>query len=137
MSYLIFPALFAVLFACNAMETKPEIVLGREWNSAAQVVADTASQFKPNDVIIIHIDNGKPFPAPEVELKIYQDGSNRVLFKRTSHVKDNGSKLTIKGLTSRPLTVKDILLTSTPGIYRVTFAVGDSVLAEKKMELVK
>ncbi|MDR0518001.1 MAG: hypothetical protein LBH25_13255 [Fibromonadaceae bacterium] len=136
---IIFLVLFAMaFFACNAVETEPKVVLGREWNNTAKVVADTASQFKSNDVIVILMDNGKPFPATEVELRVYQGVSgDRVLFKRSQVVKNKDTKAAIKGPDSKPLTVKDILRTSTPGTYRIAMAIGDSILAEKQLELVK
>jgi hypothetical protein len=136
MHYFIFLTVF-IIFACKAMETEPKIVLGREWNSAAKTVADTTSLFKPNDVIIIEMDNGKPFKTLDVELRIYQGESDRVLFKRSVQIKNNDSKAIVKGPESKPLKTKDILHSSTPGIYRVAFAAGDSILLEKKLELAK
>jgi hypothetical protein len=136
MRYLTFFALF-VIFACKAMETEPKIVLGREWNPTAKTVADTTSQFKPNDVIIIEMDNGKPFNALEVELRVYQGESERILFKRFVQVKNNDSKAIVKGPESKPLKTKDLLHSSALGTYRIVFATGDSILLEKKLELVK
>jgi len=43
----------------------------------------------------------------------------------------------VKGPDNKPLLAREILRTATPGIYRIAFAVGDSVIAEKRMELVK
>jgi hypothetical protein len=136
MRYFLFLAVFAI-FACEAMETEPKILLGHEWNANAKTVADTTSQFKPNDVIVIQMDNGKPFKTLSVEMRIYQGESDRVLFKHTVQVKSNDSKATLKGPESKPLKVSEILHSSTPGIYRVAFAEGDSILLEKKLELVK
>jgi hypothetical protein len=133
-------AFFALMFlACNPTETEPKIVFGHEWNAVALVVADTTSVFKPNDIIVIQMDNGgKPFPSKEVELRIYQgETGDRMLFKRTIPVKNIDAKATVKGPDSKPLTAKEILRTSTPGFYRVAFAIGDSIVLEKKMELVK
>lgn len=136
MRYFVFFAFFVVLFACNMTETEPKIILGREWNSNAGVVADTTSQFKLSDKIIIQIDNGKPFSASKVELRVYQDSNdNTPLFKHTTSVKGDEAKLTIG--VAKPPTVRNILRTTTPGIYRITFTAGDSLLAEKKMELIK
>jgi len=126
-----------MLFACNLAETEPKIVLGREWNAKAQVVADTTSQFRANDAILVQMDNGKPFPGEHVELRVYQGETDRILFKRNSTVKRSEAKLTIKGPESKPLMASELLRTSTPGTYRIAFAVGDSVLLEKRMELVK
>ncbi|MDR2732147.1 MAG: hypothetical protein LBB36_02905 [Fibromonadaceae bacterium] len=126
------------LIACNVTETEPKIILGHEWNETAKVVADTTSRFKPNDIIVIQMDNGKPFPSLEVELRVYQgESGNRILFKRTQSVKSKDSKAAIKGPNSKPLTAREILRTSSPGTYRIAFAIGDSILAEKKLELVK
>jgi len=136
MRYLPFLAVFA-LFACEAMETEPKILFGHEWNSAAKTVADTTSVFKPNDVIIIQMDNGKPFKTLEVEMRVYQGETDRVLFKRAIQVKNNDSKAILKGPESKPLQAKEILRSSTPGIYRIAFAQGDSILLEKKLEMVK
>jgi hypothetical protein len=136
MCYFLFLAVFAI-FACEAMETEPKILLGHEWNANAKTVADTTSQFKPNDVIVIQMDNGKPFKTLSVEMRIYQGESDRVLFKHTVQVKNNDSKATLKGPESKPLKVREILHSSTPGIYRVAFAEGDSILLEKKLELIK
>lgn len=131
-------AMFMVtFFACNLAETEPQIVLGREWNAKAQVVADTTSQFKANDAILVQMDNGKPFPGEFVELRVYQGETDRILFKRNSTVKRSEAKLTIKGPDSKPLKAGELLRTSTPGTYRIAFAVGDSILLEKKLELVK
>jgi hypothetical protein len=137
MRYLIVFSAMALL-GCEAVQTEPKIVLGHEWNATAQVVADTTSQFKANDIIVIQMDNGKPFPAVSVELRIYQgESGDRILFKRSQTVKNIDAKATVKGPDSKPLTAKEILRTSTPGIYRVAFAVGDSVMLEKKIELIK
>jgi len=136
MRYFLFFAVF-VIFACEAMETEPKIVFGREWNATAKTVADTSSQFKPNDAIIIQMDNGKPFKNLEIELRIYQGESDRILFKHTVQVKNNDSKAILKGPEVKPLKVKEILHSSTPGIFRVAFAAGDSILLEKKLELIK
>jgi len=126
------------IFACNPTESESKIVLGHEYNATAKVVADTTSKFKPNDIIVIQMDNGnKPFKSAEVELRIYQDETNRVLFKRSQTVKNTDSKAAIKGPDSKPLTAREILRTSTPGYYRIAFAIGDSIIAEKKMELIQ
>jgi len=132
-------AIFAVaFFACDPVVSEPKIVLGHEWNATAQVVVDTTSVFKPNDIIIIQMDNGnKPFKAVEVELRVYQGETNRILFKRSTPVKNTDAKVTIKGPDSKPLTARELLRTSTPGDYKVAFAIGDSILLEKKLELVK
>jgi hypothetical protein len=127
----------ALLLGCNAVETEPKIVLGHEYNASAQVVADTTSQFKANDVIVVQMDNGKPFSASEVELRVYQGESDRVLFKRAIPVKKNDSKAVLKGPDSKPLAARELMRTSTPGLYRIAFAVGDSILLEKKLEIVK
>jgi len=132
-------AFFALaLFACNPAEYEPRIILGHEYNATAKVVADTTSRFKPNDIIVIQMDNGnKPFHTTEVELRIYQgETGDRILFKRSIPVKNIDAKAVAKGTDSKPLTAREILRTSTPGIYRIAFAIGDSVLLEKKMELV-
>jgi len=114
------------------------VVLGHEWNATAKVVADTTSAFKANDIIVIQMDNGnKPFKSTEIELRIYQGETDRILFKRAQPVKNTDAKAVIKGPDNKPLMAREILRTSTPGLYRVAFAVGDSVIAEKKMELVK
>jgi len=136
MRYLLFLAVFAI-FACEAIETEPKILLGHEWNANAKTVADTTSQFKPNDVIVIQMDNGKPFKTLAVEMRIYQGESDRVLFKHTVQVKNNDSKATLKGPESKPLKVREILHSSTPGIYRVAFYDGDAFLLEKNLELAK
>ena len=136
MRYLFFLAVFAI-FACEAIETEPKILLGHEWNVTAKTVADTTSQFKPNDVIVIQMDNGKPFKTLAVEMRIYQGESERVLFKHTVQVKNNDSKAALKGPESKPLKVREILHSSTPGMYRVAFFDGDSLLLEKNLELVK
>jgi hypothetical protein len=136
MRYLLFFPIFAI-FACEATETEPKILLGHEWNATAKTVADTTSQFKPNDVIVLQMDKGKPFKTLAVEMRIYQGESDRVLFKHTVQVKNNDSKATLKGPESKPLKVKEILHSSTPGIYRVAFFDGDSLMLEKKLELVK
>jgi len=133
-------AFFALaFFACNPSEYEPRIVLGHEWNTTAKVVADTTSTFKPKDIIVIQMDNGnKPFHTTEVELRIYQgETGDRILFKRSIPVKNVDSKAVAKGTDSKPLTAREILRTSTPGFYRVAFAVGDSVMLYKKMELVE
>jgi len=131
-------ALTLALFACNPTESEPKIILGHEYNATAKVVADTTSKFKPNDIIVIQMDNGnRPFKAAEVELRVYQDETNRVLFKRSQAVKNTDSKAAIKGPDFKPLNAKDILRTSTPGYYRIAFAIGDSIIAEKKMELIQ
>jgi len=132
------PALFiATLFACKAGESEPKIVLGHEWNATAQVVADTTSVFKANDIIVVQMDNGKPFPGENVELRIYQGESDRITFRRITAVKKNEAKVTIKGPDSKPLTARELLRTSTPGTFRIAFAMGDSIMLEKKLELVK
>jgi hypothetical protein len=132
----LFSILFAMaLVACNTVETEPKVILGREWNTTAEVVADTVSQFKAKDRIVIQMDNGKPFPAQEVELRVYQHETNRILFKRASPVKSNQSKLSLN--IAHPITAAEILRTPTPGAYRIAFAIGDSIIAEKKLELVK
>jgi len=136
MRYLFFLAVFAI-FACEATYTEPKILLGHEWNVTAKTVADTTSQFKPNDVIVIQMDNGKPFKTLAVEMRIYQGESERVLFKHTVQVKNNDSKAALKGPESKPLKVREILHSSTPGMYRVAFFDGDSLLLEKNLELVK
>ncbi len=138
MRYFIFIALFAVLIGCDAIESEPKVVLGHEYNATAKVVADTTSQFKANDVIVIQLDNGnKKFKSVEIELRVYQGESDRILFKRSQPVKNTDVKAVLKGPDSKPLTAREILRTSTPGTYRIAFAVGDSIIAEKKMELVK
>jgi hypothetical protein len=124
-----------VLFACNSVETDPKVVLGKEWNQTAEIVADTTSQFRASDRIVIQMDNGKPFPSQEVELRVYQHESNRLLFKHASPVKSNQSKLSLNIV--HPIEASKILRTSTPGPYRIAFAIGDSIIAEKKLELVK
>jgi len=133
-------AFFALaFFACNPTEYEPRIVLGHEYNATAKVVADTTSTFKPKDIIVIQMDNGnRPFHTTEVELRIYQgETGDRILFKRAIPVKNVDAKAVAKGTDSKPLTAKEILRTSTPGIYRVAFAVGDSIMLYKKMELVE
>ncbi len=138
MRYFIFPALLAVLLGCNAAEYDPKVVLGHEWNATAKVVADTASVFKANDIIVIQMDNGnKPFKSLEVELRVYQGETDRILFKRSQPVKSNDAIAVLKGPDSKPLTAREILRTATPGIYRIAFAVGDSIIAEKRLELIK
>ncbi len=131
-------AFFALaFFACNPSEYEPRIVLGHEWNATAKVVADTTSKFRPKDIIVIQMDNGnRPFHTTEVELRIYQgEIGNRILFKRAIPVKNVDSKAVAKGTDSKPLTAKEILRTSTAGTYRVAFAIGDSILLQKKLEL--
>jgi len=133
-------AFFALIFfACNPTEYEPRIVLGHEYNATAKVVADTTSVFKPKDIIVIQMDNGnRPFHSEEVELRIYQgETGDRILFKRSIPVKNVDAKAVAKGPDSKPLTAREILRTSTPGFYRVAFAVGDSILLYKKMELVE
>ena len=139
MHYFFFLVLSVVaLLGCDTVESESKIILGHEWNSTAQVVADTTSQFKANDIIIIQMDNGnKPFKAVSVELRVYQDETNRILFKRPQTVKNTEAKVVLKGPDSKPMTARDILRTSTPGTYRIAFAIGDSIIAEKRMELVK
>lgn len=133
MCYIFLFALF--LFACNPHETEPKIVFGHEFNAGKGVVADTTSVFKANDIIVIQMDNGKPFPGTEVELRVYQGAGDRILFRRTKTVGSNDSKYTVIG--AKQMTAREILRTSTPGSYRIAFAVGDSILLEKKLELVK
>jgi hypothetical protein len=136
--FVVVSAVFTVLIGCNAVEYEPIVILGHEWNASAKVVADTTSEFKANDIIVIQIDNGnKPFKTAEIELRIYQDETNRVLFKRSQPVKNTDAKATVKGPDSKPLMARDILRTSTPGSYRIAFAISDSIIAQKKMELVK
>ena len=132
-----FIAFFAVLFlGCGEYESK--VVLGHDWNPTAKVVVDTTSVFKPNDIIVIEMDNGnKPFKAVEVELRIYQGESEHIMFKRAIAVKGTDAKAFLKGPNSEPLLARKILKTSTPGTYRVAFFIGDSMIAQKKMELVK
>jgi len=138
MRYFIFVVLFSVLIGCNVVEYEPKVILGHEYNATAKVVADTTSEFKANDVIVIQLDNGnKKFKAVEVELRVYQGESDRILFKRSQPVKNTDVKAVLKGPDSKPLTAREILRTSTPGTYRIAFATGDSILAEKRMELVK
>lgn len=134
-----FFVIFAIfLIGCKPTEYDPAVFLGREWNAMAGVVADTTSVFKASDVIVIQMDNGnKPFKAAEIELRIYQGETDRILFKRAQQVKDKDSKATLKGPDHKPLTAREILRTSTPGTYRIAFAVGDSIIAEKRMELVR
>ncbi|MDR2555780.1 MAG: hypothetical protein LBC64_10185 [Fibromonadaceae bacterium] len=136
MRYFLFLAVFAI-FACEATYTEPKILFGHEWNANAKTVADTTSLFKPNDVIVIQMDNGRPFKTLAVEMKIYQGESDRVLFKHTVQVKNNDTKAALKGPESKPLKVREILHSSTPGIYRVAFYDGDTFLLEKNLELVK
>ena len=133
MKFLIF-IFFAFLFACNAGETDPKILLGREWNESAKVVADTASQFKANDMIIIQMRNGKPFSVQEVELRVYLGETDKILFKRAKAVKKNDAEVIFKG---PEMTARNLLRTSTPGIYRIAIAAGDSIILEKRMELVR
>ena len=136
-NFFLFAIFAAAFFACDPVESEPKIVLGHEWNATAQVVADTTSVFKPNDIIVIQMDNGnKPFKAVEVELRVYQGETNRILFKRSTHVKNTEAKVTIKGPDSEPLTARKLLRTATPGPYRIAFAIGDSILLEKNLELV-
>ena len=138
MPYFIFLTLSVVFFwGCDAVESEPKVILGHEWNATAKVVADTTSVFKANDVIVIQLDNGKPFKAVAVELRVYQGETDRILFRRSQPVKNTDAAATVKGKDSQPMTARDILRTSTPGIYRIAFAVGDSIIAEKKMEMVK
>jgi len=139
MPYFIFFALFAAAFwGCNPVESESRVILGHEWNATAKVVADTTSVFKANDIIVIQMDNGnKPFKAAAVELRVYQDDTDRILFKRSQPVKNTDAVAAVKGPDSKPLTAREILRTSTPGTYRIAFAIGDSIIAEKKMELVK
>jgi len=138
MRNLILLALTLALFACNPTEYEPQIVLGHEYNATAKVVADTTSKFKPKDVIVIQMDNGnRPFKAAEIELRVYQNETNRVLFKRSQAVKNTDSKAAVKGPDFKPLTAREILRTSTPGYYRIAFAIGDSIIAQKKMELIE
>ncbi|GHV12386.1 hypothetical protein AGMMS49938_04830 [Fibrobacterales bacterium] len=127
------------LISCDPTATdEPKIFAGHEWNASAGVVADTTSLFKANDVIVIQMDNGKPFFAPEVEFRVYQgEVGDRVLFKRAIPVRNTDNRATIKGPESKPVTAREIFRTSTPGFYRVAFAIGDSVLLEKKLELAK
>jgi len=136
---LILLAFIFAIFACNPTESEPKIVLGHEYNATAKVVADTTSKFKPNDIIVIQMDNGnRPFRTSEVELRIYQgESGDRILFKRSIPVKNIDAKAVAKGPDSKPLVAREILRTSTPGIYRVAFAIGDSILLEKKMELIQ
>jgi len=129
---------FFILLGCKAGEYEPRVVLGHEWNATAKVVADTTSTFKANDIIVIQMDNGnKPFKSTEVELRIYQGETSRILFKRAQPVKNTDAIAVVKGPDNKPLLAREILRTATPGIYRIAFAVGDSVIAEKRMELVK
>jgi len=133
----IFPLLAMALVACN-VETEPKILLGHEWNSTAKVVVDTTSQFKANDIIIVQMDNGgRFFTSNSVELRVYQGETDRILFKRAIDVKKQDTKAVLKGPDSKPLTARELMRTSTPGTYRIAFAVGDSILLEKKLELVK
>jgi len=129
---------FFILLGCNATEYESKVVLGHEWNATAKVVADTTTTFKANDIIVIQMDNGnKPFKSTEVELRIYQGETDRILFKRSQPVKSTDAKAVVKGPDNKPLMAREILRTSTPGIYRIAFAVGDSVIAQKRMELLK
>jgi len=125
-------AFFALtFFACNPTEYEPRIVLGREYNATAQVVADTTSKFRLNDVVVVQMDNGnKPFHAEKVELRIYQGETDRILFRYSILVKNIDAKATL----TMPNLRKKI---PTPGIYRVAFAIGDSIMLERNMELMK
>lgn len=136
-NFLFFAVFALAFFACGALETEPKIVLGHEWNATAKVVADTTSVFKPNDIIVIQMDNGKPFTSDSVEMRVYKGESDHILFKRAQSVKKNDSKATFKGPDSEPLIVRKLLRTSAPGTYRIAFAANDSIILEKTLELVK
>ncbi|MDR2580473.1 MAG: hypothetical protein LBC85_05710 [Fibromonadaceae bacterium] len=125
---------FLLLVACKVSETEPRILLGREWNESAKVVADTASQFKANDIIIIQMQNGKRFPVQEVELRVYLGETDKVLFRRSKAVRKNDAEVIFRG---PEMTARNLLRTSTPGIYRIAVAAGDSIIVEKRMELIR
>ncbi|MCL2101478.1 MAG: hypothetical protein FWH22_07175 [Fibromonadales bacterium] len=138
MRYLLFISIFAALIGCKPEEYEPLVILGHGWDASAKITTDTTSAFKANDVIVIQLDNGnKPFKVSEVELRIYQGETDRILFKRAQSVRDKDAKAVVKGPDFKPLTAREILRTSTPGTYRIAFAAGDSIIAEKRMELVR
>ncbi|MDR3000233.1 MAG: hypothetical protein LBU89_03120 [Fibromonadaceae bacterium] len=138
MRYLIFIAVFAALIGCKPEEYDSVVILGNGWDASLKIATDTTSVFKANDEIVIQLDNGnKFFKVSQVELRIYQGETDRILFKRSQPVSNKDAKAIVKGPDFKPLTAREILRTSTPGTYRIAFAAGDSIIAEKRMELVK
>lgn len=87
--------LLSVAFtACDSAD--PEIVSGREWNSAKQVVADTTSSFAPSDPFIVQFNYGKAFDFDSLKIE-FLDEAGKTRFRQTVEVQHRTGSYTVVG----------------------------------------
>lgn len=82
------------LTACDSAE--PEILSGREWNSAKQVVADTTSSFAYSDPFIVQFNYGKAFDFDSLKIEFF-DGAGKTRFRQTVEAKHRTGSYTVVG----------------------------------------
>jgi hypothetical protein len=129
----IFGTLCALLVACGG---EPEVVTGRQFNRVKGVVADTTSSFFLNDTIVVQLNNHGGFDMPVLRVQVWRGATNagKPIWSHEMPVKKSMDKATFKGPDAAPLRARNIM-GSTPGVYRIAFLAGDSVLAFMDVEL--
>jgi hypothetical protein len=130
---VIFAALYALLMACG---NEPEVLTGRQFNRVKGVVADTTSSFYLNDTIVVQLNNHGGFDTTVLRVQVWRGATNagRPIWHHEMQVKKSMDKATFKGPDSAPLRARNVM-GSVPGVYRIAFLAGDSVLAFKDVEL--
>jgi hypothetical protein len=126
-------ALCALFVACGS---EPEVVTGRQFNRVKGVVADTTSTFYLNDTIVVQLDNHRGFDTTLLHVQVWRGATNagKPVWRHEMQVKKSMDRATFKGPDAAPLRARAVM-GSTPGVYRIAFLAGDSVLAFKDVEL--
>jgi hypothetical protein len=130
---LFFAALCALLAACGGV---PVVETGKQFNRSKGVVADTTSSFYLNDTLVVQLKMPGGFDTTQIQVRVWRGAVNkgRPVWAHEMAVKKTADKATFKGPEGAPLKARDVM-GGTPGVYRIAFLAGDSVLAFKDVEL--
>lgn len=127
---------FLLLLSLLACETPaPSIIVGREWNAARQVVADTASEIKAWDALIVQFDYGKNFDFDSLKTE-FIDGAGTVRYSKTIQVSEKMGSYTVQGKKKgAPMTAGDFFKSKKAQTVTIRFSSEAGVLAERQIQI--
>lgn len=126
--------------ACTSEE--PQVVCGREWNPAHQVVADTGAEFALNDQLIVQFRYGKNFDFSKLVTTVYRgtlDKRGEKIWDREVGVTEKMGAYTLVGRASRGgyMNARELARVHETGPVVFEFSTEGRVLAAKEINLVK
>lgn len=129
----------SVFSACTTEE--PSVVAGRDWNAGAQVVADTTSQFKLEDPMMLQFNYGKKFDFTKLKITFFEGtlaNKGKELWNREVAVTTKMDSYTLKATDKKgfAMSARDLTRLKGPGSVVVEFGAEGRSIVSKEITLV-